>query len=166
MRRLIFAAILAVVFPISGMSTDLNAEWSQTIDASEMGANIRDTFYTDVLNTSGLDFTYHWRTVIIGGYNVIDTVFGGDTLYIMTQHSPSGVGDWSLFDSVKIILNGNPDTTLAPWKRINHDSATYCGNYWRVKLVNGMSVGVAAADTAIIGNSYGYDVKVWFEGKP
>ena len=166
MKKLIFCMFSVLMCSADSSATDIGVEWSQAIATSELNGNIRDTFYTPVFNTTGLNFTYHWRTVIVGGRNVVDTVFGGDTLYLMTQHSPSGTGDWSQFDSTKIVLNGNADTTLVPWKRINHDSATYCGNYWRVKLVNGFSLGAAAADTNIVGNTYDFDVQVWFEGKP
>ncbi len=165
MRKLL--AIL-VLLPLAVYATDLPVTVTHTISATDNNSNIRDTVYTPVLNTNRREFAnyvYWWRTIIVGMHNPVDTVFGGDTLYIQTEYSPTGISDWTQFDSTKIVLNGNADTTLQLSTRINYDSASYCGNYWRVKLVNGFTLG--DGDTAgIIGNVYDYSVNVFFEGKP
>jgi hypothetical protein len=168
MRKLLMLALAVLLVPTFASATDLTALLSHTIITTDNNSNIRDTVTTNILNTNHWQYSgyhYYWRTINVGIQDFVDSIFAADTLYIMTYYSHRSDGDWTLFDSTKIILNGQPDTTLLLATRVSYDSATYCGNLWRITLVNGFSLG--DGDTAgIVGNTYDYDVNVWFEGKP
>ena len=158
--------LLLILLLVANVSAnDLYVKATNVIELGDLGTDVRDTFTVNFDLEDFPQYTYWWRTVQIGSDDAIDTLFGADTVFIMTEHSFTNRGPWTAFDSIEVILNGNADTVLNLAVRINTDSASYMGNWLRAKVVHGFSIGNLAADTAVVGNDYSFDIKYWLEGK-
>lgn len=157
--------LVLLLLPAMVSAYDFNtAIIEYTVLEADLGADRRDTVYTNEFNAGQYpEITYYWRTWIIE----YDSAFANseDTVIVVHQHSPTGYGPWTNVDVTTVELNGSGDSVMNIAKRINMDSSTYLGNWWRGIVIYGYDLGEAAADTAIVGNTYDVRVNMIFEGK-
>lgn len=136
--------IALTVFGVS-YAADLGVgRFEHVIDTTYMGADVRDTSTGTYLRNDMA--TSYWRAVRVQ----VDSLFGGDTVQVMTYARTSDVN--RLIDSVEIVLE-DTDSLYVYGGTLDPDSA-YVGQELYAVLVNGFSVGSAAADSSLIGNRY------------
>ena len=156
------------------VAEEVSVVFENDITAAMIGANVRFTDTTAAFRIlpKGEAWQYIYRSIYIGAAQAndpwaVDTAFGADTVYVLTQTSLLGTDLWTQFDSTKVILNGNSDTliNLAPRMDLDSSAATANAVWMRAVIFHGFSVDTLAADSAIVGNDYPFKVSIWFLGR-
>ncbi|MFH1740214.1 MAG: hypothetical protein ABIH23_14495 [bacterium] len=152
------------------------ATLSHTITAADVDTTVNNIRDTVVLGPVFLDPRYRtWRRSIF--IENLDTTFNADSVYIITQTAPfkhltarasATVLGWTNIDSTKVIYaadRSDLDTIIQLAPRFELDSLATAGwnqAVWcRVIIRHGYTISNLAADTALIGESFGLKVHYW-----
>lgn len=161
MKKLLILLLLLVPVAHAGdLVTDKLA--TAAVGSSDTAATVRHNtsyFYYNTALDAGKDHSYYWPSVEVTS---IDTNFTNDTVFLVLWHGAhSGTPVWTLFDTTTIVPGAND--TITQGTRINMDSSTYMGSYWRGII--SYSRTLADSDSTLVGNKYPITVKAYLEGR-
>lgn len=158
MKKLLL--LLALLCVTGVQANDISVLYPDTINASDTDGVRFDTVYSARFVPS--KFPSYWFKIQIDlapdGRN--DTNFASDTLQCYLQQSYNGF-DWSALKTMsdEFVLGGN-DTTVAVSTNL-HPDTVYTEPYWRFMWIYTDSI---TGGTALVGNIYYKNLKVWING--
>jgi hypothetical protein len=157
--------LLLLLLAVTANANDVGVPWtaaSAAVDTTDTTGVVRHNssyYYYNTATDAGKGYSYYWPSVQVTD---IDTNFANDSVFLVLWHGAHrNTPVWTLFDTVEVAITASD--TIVQGTRINMDSATYMGSYWR--LIMSYSRTLDDDDDGLLGNTYPLTVRAFLEGR-
>lgn len=162
MKKFILSLILVSLVASMGFATDMTLLFSDSITAADSADVRNDTVLSvvyDIRDYKVMNFYSYLRDYL----NLDDTNFVDDSFFVYLQFSADGY-TWEAGDTLCLDTFLDSDSGWS-WLGIDRDTANI-GNFIRVELVHYDSIGIGAADSALVNRDAPFwkELYVWITG--